>query len=306
LEDYGIPERGDEVKRWYDGYLFGQTEVYNPWSVINYAEEVVHGDTEYPKPYWSNTSSNSIVRDLVEHAEQNQKQQIEQLIADGSLEIPVHEDITYEDMHNTQDNLWNFLFFTGYLRAESTRFDGKQIYVKLKIPNEEIRYIYRHTIMEWFEQRIKSMNLSSLYEAVTAGDEEAFSTEVTKQLGETISFFDYGENYYHGFLAGLLKGCPGYLIRSNRESGQGRYDLVMRTLSVRGMAIIMELKLVKTFSQMEVGCAEALKQIKEKNYEAELQMEGYRKFLTYGICFYQKECLVRRGSIDNLPSDVIS
>jgi hypothetical protein len=167
--------------------------------------------------------------------------------------------------------------------------------MKLKIPNEEIRYIYRNTIMEWFEQRIKTMDLTSLYEAVTNGEEESFSAEVTKQLGETISFYDYGENYYHGFLAGLLKGCPGFLIQSNRESGKGRFDLIMRTVSVRGMAIIMELKVVKTFSMMEKGCGDALRQMEEKDYEAGLRLEGYSRFIKYGICFYQKECLVKRG-----------
>lgn len=293
---YHLEKREAELKEWYDGYLFGNTEVYNPWSVINYVKAAYVNADAFPKPYWSNTSSNSIVRELIEQADQAMRQEIEDLIEGKTIEKPIHEDITYADIHKTQENLWNFLFFTGYLKKVSERFEGDTIYLALTIPNAEVRYIYRHTIIEWFDGRIGNTDLSALYRAVNEGDSEAFSDIVSEQLVETISFFDYAESYYHGFLIGLLKGCPGYITLSNRESGNGRPDIIMRTPSVRGMAIIMEIKIVKDFEKMEEGCDAALKQIEEQNYEASLYKDGYRKFLKYGICFYRKECMVKKSN----------
>ncbi|MDD3337580.1 MAG: AAA family ATPase [Lachnospiraceae bacterium] len=293
LQFYQILEKKEEVRHWYDGYLFGNIEVYNPWSVLNYVKEAVTNTISFPKPYWSNTSSNSIVRELIDRADPAAKQEIELLIEDNAIEKPVHEDITYEDIHKSQDNLWNFLFFTGYLKMTSKRFDGDMIYLTLKIPNAEIKYIYRNTILNWFNETLKTRNLSSLYHAVTTMDTDTFSRKVTEELGETISFFDFAENYYHGFLAGLLKGCPGYIVKSNRESGNGRPDLIMKTPSVQGCAIIMEYKIAKRFEQMAAGCADALQQIKEQDYAKELRLEGYRNIISYGVCFYRKECLVK-------------
>lgn len=294
LLTYGLGEKTAEVKEWYDGYLFGNTEVYNPWSIINYVDEARGRDKAFPKPYWSNTSSNSIVHELIEHADQAARQEIEDLIEGKPIEKSLHEDITYEDIHKNQENLWNFLFFTGYLKKVSERFEGDTIYLTLTIPNAEVRYIYRHTILEWFDGKIGQTDLSALYRAVKEGDCEAFSNIVSEQLVDTISFFDYAESYYHGFLIGLLKGCPGYITVSNRESGNGRPDIIMRTPSVRGMAIIIEIKIVKDFEKMEEGCDAALVQIEEQNYEASLYKDGYRKFIKYGICFYRKECLVKK------------
>lgn len=228
LEYYGLENKKQEIKDWYDGYLFGDTEVYNPWSVINYVDNGIQGVLVFPKPYWSNTSSNSIVRELVERADSSVKEQIEGLIAGEAIEIPVHEDITYEDIYKTQDNLWNFLYFTGYLKkvCDGERFDGEKIYLTLKIPNAEVRYIYRNTILEWFQEKIEASDLNGLYRAVQEGDSSTFENMVSEQLIETISFFDYAENYYHGFLSGILKGCPGFIIQSNRESGNGRPDII--------------------------------------------------------------------------------
>lgn len=293
LDYYGLSEKKEEVRKWYDGYLFGETEVYNPWSVINYVDQGIENTISFPKPYWSNTSSNSIVRELIENADDGVKQEIESLLAGGVIEKPVHEDITYGDIHESQDNLWNFLFFTGYLKKVSERFEGRNIYLIMALPNEEIAYIYQNTILEWFELKLKSTDLSMLYQAVLEGDCETFGNQVSEQLLETISYYDYTENYYHGFLCGLLKGCKGYLVTSNRESGKGRPDIVFKYVSVRGQAIIMELKVVKAFDEMETGCDQALQQIEEQNYQAALVKEGYQQIKKYGICFYRKECMVK-------------
>lgn len=295
LKDYDISDKTGEVKDWYDGYLFGKTEVYNPWSVINYVETAINNKTAFPKPYWSNTSSNSIIRELIEEADSVVKQEIEGLLAGGTIEKPIHEDITYEDIHKTQDNLWNFLFFTGYLKEVSERFEEDTIYLTLTVPNREVASIYRNTILEWFDKRLKTVDLDRLHAAILGGDCEAFGENVSELLLETISFYDYAENYYHGFLCGLLKGCKNYYVESNRESGNGRPDILFKHRSVRGQAVIMELKVVKEFDRMEAGCDEALNQIEEQNYEAALYKEGYRQIRKYGICFYRKECLVKEG-----------
>lgn len=295
LEDYDLSHKVSEVKEWYDGYLFGKTEVYNPWSVINYVRALISDPDAFPKPYWSNTSSNSIIRELIEEADSVMKQEIEGLLAGGTIEKPIHEDITYEDIHKTQDNLWNFLFFTGYLKKVKERFEEENIYLTLTIPNKEVAGIYRNTILEWFDKRLKTTDLNNLHKAILEGDCEAFENEVSELLLETISFYDYAENYYHGFLCGLLKGCNHYTVISNRESGNGRPDILFKHLSVRGQAVIMELKVVKEFDRMESGCDEALKQIEEQNYAAVLYKEGYRQIRKYGVCFYRKECMVKAG-----------
>lgn len=295
LDYYGLSEKKTELQEWYDGYVFGHIEVYNPWSVINYVKSQISHADAFPKPYWANTSSNAIIRELIEHADSMVKQEIEDLIEGKTIEKPIHEEITYEDIYKTQDNLWNFLFFTGYLKKESEYMAGDTIYLSLAIPNTEVRYIYRNSILEWFHKEIKQMDLVPFYQAVLEGNPQLLSDILSEQLAETISFFDYAENYYHGFLCGLLKGCPGYITLSNREHGNGRPDIIMKTPSVRGMAVIMEIKVVKNFEQMETGCNAALSQIEEQHYTAELYKDGFRKFLKYGICFYRKECLVKKG-----------
>ena len=295
LTEYDLSKKVSEVKVWYNGYLFGETEVYNPWSVINYVDTAIENTVAYPKPYWSNTSSNSIIRELIEEADSVAKQEIEDLLSGGTIEKPVHEEITYEDIHKNQDNLWNFLFFTGYLKKIKERFEGETIYLTLAVPNIEVAGIYRNTILEWFNKRLATTNLKNLHKAILEGDCETFENEVSSLLIETISFYDYAENYYHGFLCGLLKGCNHYTVISNRESGNGRPDLLFKHLSVRGQAVIMELKAVKEFDRMEAGCEEALAQIEEQNYAATLYKEGYRQIRKYGICFYRKECMVKEG-----------
>lgn len=294
LKDYKLEEKMPEVKEWYDGYLFGETEVYNPWSVINYVYAALANRNAFPKPYWSNTSSNSIVRSLIEKADEDAKAEIEVLIQGGTIEKPVHEDITYEDIDKSQDNLWNFLFFTGYLKKTKEVLIEETIYLTMKIPNREVRYIFKNTIQEWFRQHLEKTDLSTLYKAVLEGDCEAFANEVTDQLLECISYNDYKEDYYHGFLCGLLKGCKGYRVVSNRESGTGRYDIVMRYPSARGKAVIMEIKMADTFDGLEAGCDTALQQIENKKYDAELRKDGYRNIIKYGICFYKKECMVKK------------
>ncbi|MCM1259205.1 MAG: ATP-binding protein [Roseburia sp.] len=294
LKDYGMECREEEVKRWYDGYLFGETEVYNPWSVINYVGENRKKKEFFPKPYWSNTSSNSIVKELIETADFMTRGEIEELMDGGVIEKPIHEDITYDDIHESQDNLWNFLFFTGYLKKVRERFEGRTIYLTMTIPNEEIAYIYENTIASWFDKKIKGADISPLINAMEQGDCKTMEVFLSGQLLDTISYFDYAENYYHGFLSGLLKASGRYLVKSNRESGEGRADLFVYSPTVRGKAFILELKVAKEYGQMEERCDEALKQASEKNYRDEFVRNGYQDITVFGISFYRKECIVKQ------------
>lgn len=294
LAHYGLERNRDAVRTWYDGYQFGSTEVYNPWSVINYVNSCYKNKEALLKPYWSNTSSNSIVRTLVERADISVKQEIESLIEGKTITKPIHEDITYDDMDSTQDNLWNFLFFTGYLKKISERQDGEDILVEMAIPNSEVRYIYKNTVLRWFEERTKEKELSPLYESILNGDCDTMAQILSDNLMETISFYNYQESYYHGFLAGMLKNIGNYIVLSNRESGNGRPDILLKYPSVRGKAVIIEIKIARTYQELERRCDEALKQIEDQKYEEVLRQEGYSDILKYGIAFYRKECMVKQ------------
>ena len=295
LDFYGLKENMDTVQQWYDGYRFGNAEVYNPWSVISYVKSCCGDRRALPRPYWSNTSSNSIVRSLVERADLSVKQEIEALIEGRTITKPIHEDITYEDIDSTQDNLWNFLFFTGYLKKISEYQDGENIYIEMAIPNREVRYIYKTTVLRWFEEKTDKKELTPLYESILEGDTDRMSRILSENLMETISFYDYQESYYHGFLAGMLKNIGSYIVLSNRESGNGRPDILLKYPSVRGKAVILEIKVANTFSGLEEKCDEALRQIEEQRYEEPLRQEGYQDILKYGVAFYRKECMVKKA-----------
>lgn len=289
---YDMLEKREEVKHWYDGYLFGNTEVYNPWSVVNYVNEAVDNFNSLPRPYWANTSSNGIIRDMIEHADSIVKLELENLIAGEYIEKPVHEDITYGEMHGSEDNLWNFLFFTGYLKKVSERMQADTVYITLMIPNAEVKYIYRNSVMEWFDRQVRQKDFSILYDALLLKDTQTIERELSKNLMETVSFFDYKEDYYHGFTAGLLKMMSGYIVESNRESGLGRSDIIIRSAPYVGMAVIIETKVADSYVQLEEKAEQALMQIEEKLYDMGLRSEGYHTFVKYGIAFYKKLCKV--------------
>ena len=294
LQFYNRENCTDIVKQWYDGYFFGNSEVYNPWSMVNYMDRLVSNENAIPSPFWANTSSNSIVKSLVEHADISVKGELESLIEGHSIEKPVHEDITYADIFNSEDNLWNFLFFTGYLKQIGRRLEGDIQYMELAIPNLEVRYIYKNTILSWFDEMLNGKDLSSLYNAIETGNTHTMEEIISEYLQETISFYDYAENYYHGFLAGLLKNMRKYRVISNRESGTGRPDIILKTPSVRGRAIVFELKAADRYTNLERFCDKALEQIKNNHYQASLEEEGYSMIDSYGISFYRKECMVKR------------
>ena len=298
LAYYDLAAELPEVKRWYDGYLFNETEIYNPWSILKYVNDRKDKVTKFALPYWSNTSSNSIVREMVGEADEMAKTDLETLINDGTIEKPVHEDITYGDIHQSQDNLWNFLFFTGYLKKISERKDesGETLYLTMAIPNTEIKTIYKNSIAYWFEQRMKETDRSPLKHALETGDCEAAEDFINRQLADTISYYDYAENFYHGFMAGLLVNIGGYRVKSNRESGNGRPDIVMQTVQVRkGRVILLELKIADSIAEMEAACDRGLAQIEEQRYAEPFITEGYPEVKKYALSFCKKECMIKKA-----------
>lgn len=295
LTDYGRLDKFHTVKEWYDGYRFGETEVYNPWSVISFLDASSENAGVTPSPYWANTSSNDIVKSLVERADISVKGELENLIEGGTIEKPVHEDITYDNIYDSEDNLWNFLFFTGYLRMVSRKLEAETEYITMALPNAEVKYIYKNTIRNWFGKKIEKKDLNKLISALEQGDVQVMAEEISSCLQESISFYDYAENYYHGFLTGLLKVQQKYRVISNPETGFGRPDIILKTASIRGAAIILELKVVNEYGKMENGCRKALEQIETQCYAMEPEKEGYQTILKYGICFYRKECMVIKG-----------
>ncbi|GMO25649.1 MAG: AAA family ATPase [Termitinemataceae bacterium] len=295
LSFYALNSHFDTIKKWYNGYLFGNTEVYNPWSLINVVKDLFSDPARSPEPYWVNTSSNNIVRSLIDKADNDTRSDLDTLIAGGAIKKYIHEDITYNEIEKDINNIWNFLFFTGYLKKVGEHFEGdNKLYLDLKIPNIELQYIFETKIQEWFKESFLPKNdLSKMHAAVLNGDEQIFQKELSSLLMKCISFYDNQENSYHGFLTGVLSGVDGYIVKSNRESGNGRSDVVMSYANFDGKVIIFELKAAKTVKEMSACCEAALSQIEEKQYEQEWLDEGYTDILKYGISFYKKNCMVR-------------
>ena len=294
LIDYGLSDRIEEAKTWYDGYLFGNTEIYNPWSIIKYVYSIAIDGMQFPEPYWANTSSNQIIKDMVWHADDEMKNELDILINGGTIEKQIHEDITYDDIHESEDNLWNFLFFTGYMKKVSERKEDKYIYLTMKIPNDEIASIYETQIRGWFDKQVKNEDRSVLHKAVLEGDTDSIENYVSDLLAKSISTFDSEEAFYHGYYLSLLYGIPGYTVQSNREEGIGRPDIVLYPNRPKNPAIIFEIKVSKKFNEMADGLNEAYKQIRDKKYEEGVLDDGYMGVKSYGICFCKKSCIVGR------------
>ncbi len=291
---YGLSHRYNTIQEWYNGYIFGDMNVYNPWSVIQFIDDLTENENWYPRSYWANTSSNAVVRRLLDMADDSVKSEIENLIDGGTIEKPIHEDITYGEVYENMGNLWNFMFFTGYFKKVKERVDEqtKKRYLTLEIPNEEVKYIFREKIMAWFDQKMKARDLTRLYTAFVNKDTQTLEEELTDILYETISSFDESENHYHGLVAGLLSGMKGYRTKSNRETGKGRCDLFVKPVSRRKEAFIVEFKKAKKIKELEAKAQEALQQIDDNRYALELADDGYDIASSYGISFCGKDCCV--------------
>lgn len=298
LKYYDLENKADEIKKWYNGYLFGDTQIYNPWSTINHIKNLT-ANPNYPcKPYWSNTSSNEIVKRLIYESNDRTKNIIEDLINGTPVRTQIYEDVTYGTIDINSDYIWSFLLFTGYLKVISYETVGDETYYEMVIPNTEIRSIYKNTIRAWFEKKINADSRTDLLESIIQGDPEKLESLLRRWLLETISYHDEKESYYHGFVTGLVSGFADYEVHSNVESGEGRFDLVIKQRSDAEYAAILEFKIAKEFRDMSAKCDEALKQIEEKKYITTLQNELYRNVSKYGISFCKKRCQVKFGGTE--------
>lgn len=293
-EYYEIEDKFDEIKQWYDGYRFGTTEIYNPWSVLNYVQTAITMPSAPPEPYWSNTSSNSIIHKLITESEITVRDMIEELMNGESISVPIFEDTVYADIDVNNDSIWSFLLFTGYLKIINSKNIDNMLYADLVIPNIEVRTIYQRTIIQWFKEKVSADPRQELFEALINEETEKIEDILCDWLDETISYHDEKEQFYHGFLTGLLSGFKGYTLKSNRESGNGRPDIMLMERRRRELAVVIEVKDTRNFKDLEKLCDEGLAQIEKLNYESELKNEGYKKILKYGIAFCQKSCMVKQ------------
>ena len=298
LECYDLTDKSADIAHWYDGYKFNDVDIYNPWSVLNYLSEAVEKSSALCKPYWSNTSSNEIVKRLIEESNDRTKNAIEELINGTPVKAQIYEVITYGTIDVNSEYIWSFLLFTGYLKVTAYETIGDETYYEMVIPNTEVKSIYKNTIRAWFEKKINADSRTDILEAILKADAENLEDLLCTWMVNTISCFDEQENYYHGFVTGLVSGFNGYMVVSNRESGNGRFDLVVKQRSKWNYAAILEFKIVDKYNQMTKACEDALKQIEEKDYEASLRDEQYENIAKLGVCFCQKRCRVKSGGVD--------
>ena len=299
LQTFSLEQYAGTIAKWYDGYRFGLTEIYNPWSVLNCIDSYLQNDMVACEPYWSNTSSNRIVKRLIEESNERTKSMVEELINGTPIHTQIFEDVTYGTIDVNQDYIWSFLLFTGYLKIISCETIGDETYYDMVIPNVEIKSIYKNTIRSWFIDHLNRDSRTDILESVIHADAEKLEDLLCTWLTNTISCFDEQENYYHGFVTGLVSGFSGYMVVSNRESGNGRFDLVVKQRSRWHHAAILEFKVVEKYNQMTKACEDALRQIEEKDYEASLRDEQYENIAKLGICFCQKRCRVKSGGVDH-------
>ena len=289
---YNMDKEYETVKDWYNGDTFGQTDIYNPWSVIQYLADARVNTNWLPISYWANTSSNNIVRTLIDCSGDEEKMKIETLIDGGSIEVQIHEDITYNEIYDERDNLWNFMFFTGYFRRIKEWMVDESIYAELVIPNKEVRYIFSQKVQNWFRDSLKKRDLQPLYNAVVSKDCAVMEDVINDIFEETISYMDQNEYYYRGMVAGLLVGMKGFSTRSNREGGKGRSDLLLKPVRRSREAFVIEFKVTKDIDEMDAKADEAIQQIEDKKYDVVLKNDGYKYVSYYGIAFCGKECVV--------------
>ncbi len=296
LESYQLLEHFSDVKEWYDGYRFGTTDIYCPWDVINYADQLIHEPGVTPQTYWINSSGNDLVKRFVNQADKTTRDEIEQLVAGEIVEKKIRLDLTYEEIDSSIDNLWSVLFTTGYLTQVGRAKNG--IY-KLIIPNKEVREVFIFQIQKWFEQAIEKDEKSMLEfcRTLAKGDADKIQKQLMRVLGQTISILDtkardeLKENFYHGLLLGLLKSDSTWSVKSNEESGEGFADIIIRP-EEPDEGIILELKYTAEFQGMDNACKKAVNQIRERRYDEVLRNEGRNEILAYGIAFCKKRCKV--------------
>ena len=288
LADTQNTSHSQEIKNWYDGYRFGSIDVYSPWDVMNHINALCLDPQALPRSYWRNTSDNAIIRSFIDQAENDTIKQFEILLSGDKISQKIEEDLTYDYLHASAENLWSILYLTGYLTG-TEKEEGRQEW-NLWIPNLEIREIFEDTVIKWFHDSARLWERKALFHAVWERDEEKLTEEMTKLLRKTISYHDYKEDFYHAFLAGIFAGA-GYIVKSNREHGDGRSDVVVQDYDGNRIAVF-EVKYSHRLEDLPYDCERAIKQIDVRRYGEEFA-EDYSTVICYGIAFYRKRCMVK-------------
>ena len=294
LRDANAENHAQSIREWYDGYHFGSFDVYCPWDVMNYIRDLQHNPDARPAGYWKNTSDNAIVRSFIDYAGSGITTKLETLLSGGSIIQRIDEDLTYDYLHSSEDNLWSILYLTGYLTAARHYDPAAKTpagMTALTIPNAEIREIFETTIIKWFNDTAKVWNRKALFDAVWSGDSVSITEEMNKLLRKTISYHDYREDFYHAFLAGIFAGA-GYTVDSNKEHGEGRSDIVVYD-PVNCRVAVFEAKYSTALSRLSMDCDAALRQIDERMYAKEFE-DDYDTVLCYGVSFFKKRCLLEK------------
>ena len=294
LKDAKATEKTEIMKDWYDGYHFGEADVYCPWDVMNYMRELLQNPNAKPESYWKNTSDNAIIRSFIDYAGSSITKKLAGLLEGDYIVQRVDESLTYDYLHSSEENLWSILYLTGYLtkvREENLKAPLPEKYTALIIPNAEIKEIFETTVINWFDDNAKIWNRKALFDAIWYGDSKTITAEMTKLLRKTISYHDYKEDFYHAFLAGIFTGA-GYMVESNREHGEGRSDVIVYDSS-EGRVAVFEVKYSKKLEDMSKDCEKALQQIDTKLYAKEYE-DDYDEVLCFGISFFKKRCIVKK------------
>lgn len=294
LKDADVLDKAESIREWYDGYHFGDFDVYCPWDVMNYLLELQRNPKAKPVSYWKNTSDNAVIRSFIDYAGSNITGKLETLLAGGTIVQRVDENLTYDYLHSSENNLWSMLYLTGYLtKAREEDYNGKLAdgTVALMIPNAEIKEIFETTVVKWFDDSTKKCDRSTLFHAVWNGDSENLTKEMNVLLRRTISYHDYKEDFYHAFLAGIFTGA-GYMVDSNKEHGEGRSDVVVYD-PINSRVAVFEAKYTKSLDKLESECDAALQQIDDRMYAKEYE-DDYDQILCYGISFFKKRCMVKK------------
>ena len=291
LSAYGLESHYDETREWYDGYRFGGQDVYCPWDVINYCDDLLSNPRQKPRAYWMNTSGNDMVRRLIDRSTNGTTQmEIERLIAGETITKTLNEQLTHNEVDASIENIWSLLYMTGYLTAVDYP-DGNRY--ELRIPNREVRQIYMQQVLSWFNHKVESETdkLTNLYAAFETGDVDTIKEILDEQLLDTVSFYDAHESFYHGFLLALLSTCANWNVSSNIETGKGRSDILVSRKD-RKIGFVVEVKDVKDEEKLDAACEAALRQIDERDYTAILRRFRVKEIHKYGIAFWDKECRV--------------
>ena len=293
LSAYGLESHYDETREWYDGYRFGGQDVYCPWDVINYCDDLRSDPQAEPKAYWLNTSGNAMVRELVDKsADGTTQMEIERLIEGETITKTLNEQLTHNEISSSINNIWSLLYMTGYLTTTQRPSGGRYA---LRIPNREVREIYMKQVLSWFEDKASAETdkLTNLYAAFETGDTETIKEILDEQLLDTVSFYDARESFYHGFLLALLSTCANWNVSSNIETGKGRSDIIVGRKD-RKIGFVVEVKDVKDEDKLDAACEAGMKQIDEKDYTALLRRFRVKEIRKYAIAFWDKECRVAK------------